>query len=54
MAATSCAAAIVVAGCAAATSTRELQLVVGLPTPTVKQIVLLHSNDNWGEVEPCG
>ena len=32
----------------------------GTPTPTPRpmpspgQVVLLHTNDNWGETEPCG
>lgn len=25
-----------------------------LPTPAPGQIVVLHTNDNWGETEPCG
>jgi hypothetical protein len=24
------------------------------PTPVPGQLVLLHTNDNWGETEPCG
>jgi hypothetical protein len=24
------------------------------PTPSPGQLVLLHTNDNWGETEPCG
>ena len=23
-------------------------------TPTPLQLVILHTNDNWGETEPCG
>jgi hypothetical protein len=27
-----------------------------VPTPTAEpvQVVILHTNDNWGETEPCG
>ncbi len=24
------------------------------PTPPALQLVILHTNDNWGETEPCG
>jgi len=24
------------------------------PTPAPIQLVVLHTNDNWGETEPCG
>ena len=24
------------------------------PTPTPVQLTVLHTNDNWGETEPCG
>jgi len=24
------------------------------PTPAPLQLVVLHTNDNWGETEPCG
>jgi hypothetical protein len=29
---------------------------VPTPTPTAEpvQVVILHTNDNWGETEPCG
>jgi hypothetical protein len=25
-----------------------------LPTPAPLRLVILHTNDNWGETEPCG
>ena len=25
-----------------------------VPTPGSSQLVVLHTNDNWGETEPCG
>ena len=25
-----------------------------VPTPEPRQLVVLHTNDNWGETEPCG
>lgn len=27
---------------------------VPLPAPAANQLVVLHTNDNWGETEPCG
>jgi hypothetical protein len=27
---------------------------VSEPTPTPFRLVVLHTNDNWGETEPCG
>lgn len=27
---------------------------VPTPTPATSQLVVLHTNDNWGETEPCG
>jgi hypothetical protein len=26
----------------------------GMPAPSPSQLVVLHTNDNWGETEPCG
>lgn len=25
-----------------------------MPTPMASQLLVLHTNDNWGETEPCG
>ena len=44
---------------AAPTSTSELTLTpeptpTTAPTPAPIQLTVLHTNDNWGETEPCG
>lgn len=46
-------------GCSHATSGIDSQTVL-LPEPAVEStpepidLVVLHTNDNWGETEPCG
>jgi hypothetical protein len=30
------------------------QTPVAVSSPMPKQLVVLHTNDNWGETEPCG
>ena len=48
--------ALLLAGCgrAPAVDSRTVPELTELLTPGPLDLVVLHTNDNWGETEPCG